>query len=98
MRDFERLAALHGSGDIELVVVSKETILNDPKRMFDKLGLHYSEADPRTDALKTKRMLKTACVERQRCMKEILERHAPAITARYVEIRDVMQRHGVGLL
>jgi hypothetical protein len=93
MDGFERLVELHNSGKVNLIVLTKDTILNNPQAIFDYLGI-----DRQVKEVSARRMDKTDKPQRLELLDKILKETKPKVDARYDEIGTLIKTNSITVL
>lgn len=92
MRDFEELVYLHNQNKIKLLVLTKNTIINNPKKIFDELNIPYNEMY-NENMFGNARKIKVK--DRYHIANTIYLQKKKEIENRYNEIRNLIVRNDI---
>lgn len=107
MRDFERLLDLHLKGKLKLLILSKDTILNNEQKIFEKIGIpetkhilfeHKEWLNREKTFMMNRRMEKMVDIERQEVFDKIMNVKSDIIEKRYQEIYRLIDQHGLEII
>lgn len=104
MSGFDKLVPLHLNKKITLLVLTKETILECPEKIFKRLGLEYTSSSDsdwlnRDEAnLLSVRMSKKMDPQRISILKNFLISNKERIDTRYKEVDDIIKANNIEVI
>jgi len=96
MKDFERLVELHNKGELYLVILTKDTILNDTVKILEHLGIQY-DGDLKDIISKVPRQGRED-VHSSKIFKETMEQYGEALEKRYQDINLLIKENNITVL
>jgi len=96
MHDFERIVELHNEGKLNLVILTKDTILNDTGKIFEHLGLQH-DSDLKEIISKVPRQGRED-KHSSKLFKETMKQYNEALEKRYQDINSIIEENGITVL
>lgn len=95
MDNFEELCALHKQGKINLLVITKDTIINAPQKIFD-----YLQIDSKVEAgdHSNRRELQGNSPERIELAVNIINDISTEVDTRYAKIHSIIERDRIPMV